>query len=551
MTRTRRSSLPQVLVALALVIAALIAVVLTRGAGATAPPARTIGSMFQDDGHLIYASSSTVRRTLSRLGSLGVDQLRVTVLWRTIAPDPSAHSAPSGFRATDPAAYPASGWAPYDRLVELARAHGMRVDFNVTAPGPLWAMGRGASSARYADHWTPASRGFEAFVQAVGRRYSGRYVPAGSSRPLPRVSFWSVWNEPNQPGWLAPQWRSAKGKATMRAPVLYRSYVDAAFTALRRTGHRPRTDTILLGELAPEGGCVAKQPCPYPRDSVPIPPLPFLRALYCVGPNYHPLNGASATAAGCPGSGSAKRFVSTHPGLFQATGFAHHPYSFFLAPDVPLPNPQFAPLASLSRLESALDRIFRTYDVHRRLPIYLTEYGYESDPPNPYRGVSLSLQALYLNEAEYMAWRDPRVRTLSQYELYDALPNRSFPRGSVGYWSTFQTGLAYANGVAKPALDAYRLPVFLPDPTLRPVHRVLVWAMLRAAPRGTPQTAQIQWRSRAPGSVYRTVAEVRTDNPSGVLVAKIPVPGAGTVRVRWRSPTGQLQDSRGAVVKAS
>lgn len=535
--------------ALALVVAALVAVTLTRGAGATAPPARTIGSMFQDDGHLIYASTPIVTQTLNRLRSLGVNQLRITVLWRAIAPDPTSRAAPRGFRATDPAAYPASGWVPYDRVVELARAHGMTVDFNVTAPGPLWAMGHGASSARYADHWAPSRRAFEAFVQALGKRYSGRYVPAGGHRPLPRVSFWSVWNEPNQPGWLAPQWRSANGKATMQAPVLYRGYVDAVFTALSRTGHRPKTDTILLGELAPEG-CVPKLFCPYPRDSWPIPPLPFLRTLYCVGGNYQPLTGDAAAAASCPGSGS-RRFISSHPGLFQATGFAHHPYSFFLAPDVPMPNRQFAPLANLARLEGTLDRIFRAYDVHRRLPIYLTEYGYETDPPNPYRGVSLRLQALYLDEAQYIAWRDPRVRTLSQYLLYDALPDRSFPRGSVRYWSTFQTGLAYANGVAKPALSAYRLPIFLPDPVVRPGHRVLVWAMLRPAPRGTSQTAQIQWRSAAPGSAYRTVARGRTDSPSEVLVTEVRLPGAGTVRVRWRAPTGQVEDSRDATVTAS
>jgi hypothetical protein len=548
MTRSRRSSLPQVLVALVVVGAALVAVLLTRNTGAAAaPPSRTIGSMFQDDGHLIYASTATVTSTLNGLKALGVNQLRTTLLWKTIAPDPASRIAPSGFRATDPGAYPAAGWAPYDRLVELARARGITVDFNVTAPGPLWAMSPGAPSARYADHWAPSSTAFEAFVQAVGTRYSGRYVPPGASGPLPRVSFWSIWNEPNQPGWLAPQWVTSGNGRAMEAPVLYRAYVDAAFAALSRTGHGPRTDTLLLGELAPEG-CVAGLPCIYPRDSWPIPPLPFLRTLYCVAADYQPLSGTAAAAVACPRSGPRDQFVLAHPGVFRATGFAHHPYSFFLAPEARMANAQFAPLANLGRLETALDSIFGAYGVHRHLPVYLTEYGYETYPPNPYRGVSLRLQALYLDEAEYMAWRNPRVRTLSQYLLYDSLPDPSYPRGTPGYWSTFQTGLLYANGAPKPSLAAYRLPIFLPDPVVRPGRQVLVWAMLRSAPRNSRQTAQIQWRAAAPGSTYRTLRTVATDNPSEVLAARLSLPGAGMVRVQWRAPSGQLEDSRDATV---
>jgi hypothetical protein len=211
-------------------------------------------------------------------------------------------------------------------------------------------------------------------------------------------------------------------------------------------------------------------------------------------------------------------------------------------------NPAFAPLANLGRLEHALDSIFITYDIHRRLPLYLTEYGYETNPPNPYRGVSPQLQALYIDEAQYLAWRDPRVVTMTQFLLYDSPPDRHYPPGSPGYWSTFQTGLLYANGQPKPALDSYRLPIFLPHPSLGPGDRVLVWAMVRAAPPHTQQRAEIQWRSRQPGSSYRTVQSVLTDSSSEVLKSGVRVPGAGVVRVRWVSPTGAVQYSRGATI---
>jgi hypothetical protein len=56
------------------------------------------------------------------------------------------------------------------------------------------------------------------------------------------------------------------------------------------------------------------------------------------------------------------------------------------------------------------------------------------------------MQARYLDEADYLAWLDPRVRTLSQFLLRDAGPDRAYTPGSVRYWSTFQTGLEYHDG---------------------------------------------------------------------------------------------------------
>ncbi len=89
-------------------------------------------------------------------------------------------------------------------------------------------------------------------------------------------------------------------------------------------------------------------------------------------------------------------------------------------------DPNFAPLADLSRLEAVLDRAFTTYGVSRKLPLYLTEYGYETNPPDPFRGVAPKRQSLYLNEAQYLAAQDPRVRSLAQFLLYDSAPNPAF-----------------------------------------------------------------------------------------------------------------------------
>lgn len=70
--------------------------------------------------------------------------------------------------------------------------------------------------------------------------------------------------------------RSGGGKLGARSIVaarLDRSLIDAGYRALHAAGHA--TDTILVGELAPEGD-------ERPGVSRPVAPLPFLRALYCV-----------------------------------------------------------------------------------------------------------------------------------------------------------------------------------------------------------------------------------------------------------------------------
>jgi hypothetical protein len=522
-------------------VGAAAAVALLRGPSASHARAGTprgpLESMFQDDRLLIDSPTATVTRTLDELRGLGVDRLRLTVLWSAIAPNPLSLRPPADFEPSQPAAYPATGWAPYDRVLELARARGIGVDFDLTAPGPRWAMAPGAPVAAQADHYAPSARAFGAFVRAVGRRYSGSYRPPGIAAPLPRVGFWSIWNEPNQPGWLAPQWQGGGATSAIASARLYRAYVDVATAALDGTGHG--RDTVLIGELAPEGD-------ERPGESAPAPPLPFLRALYCVGPTYAPLRGATAAALGCPTGGPRATFVAAHPGLFAASGFALHPYSFFLAPARSMSDPDFAPLADLSRLEQGLDRVLATYAVSRRLPLYLTEYGYETNPPNPYRGVAPATQAAYLNEAEYLAWLDPRVRALSQFELRDSAPNGAFRPGTVRYWSTFQTGLEYLDGRAKPALAAYALPIFIPDPRVVPGAAIGVWAMLRAAADGTDQHAQVQWR--APHGAWRTLAVARTHDAGGVLISGVRPPAPGLIRVAWAAPSGRQIVSRSVPV---
>ena len=73
-----------------------------------------------DDNQLIYASPDQVAHTLSQLASLGVDRVKVSVVWSLVAPDAASSTKPK-FDATDPRAYPPGAWDRYDTLVRPGR----------------------------------------------------------------------------------------------------------------------------------------------------------------------------------------------------------------------------------------------------------------------------------------------------------------------------------------------------------------------------------------------------------------------------------------------
>jgi hypothetical protein len=474
-------------------------------------------SIFQDDLSLVGSSGTTMFNTLATLEALGVQEVRVNVDWNQIAPDPTSTTMPAGFDPADEAAYPSANWAPYDRLANSAALYGITVQFNLTGPGPLWAMGQNSPTARAATHWEPNAVDYFDFVYAMGERYSG-------NDGVTAVTNWSIWNEPDQPGWLAPQWLKIGRKVVPESPKYYRGLVNSGFYGLLDSGHPTSTNTILIGETAPEG-----------EDTggfyTAMTPIPFLRTLYCVNARDRPLRGATASEVGCPTRGPVADFVHANGGLFDASGFSHHPYDFFEKPTYSQPDLNEAPLADIGRLETFLDRAFGVYGVHEKIPLYFTEYGYETNPPDPHQVVTPAEQAAYLNESDYMAWRNPRVKSVAQFLLYDSAPNAEYTPGEYDYWDTFQTGLLYLNGTPKPAYAAYRMPIWLPTTHVRPHASVFVWGQVRPADRIVSQPVQIQWRS--PGGAWGTLARAHTGTATGYFSIHVTLPGSGYVRSLW------------------
>ena len=418
----------------------------------------------------------------------------------------------------------------------------MGIDLALAGPPPVWAEGPGGS--KY-DHnlsdYEPDPAEYRRWVTAVATRYSGRYTPPGQSSPLPRVNFWSIWNEPNLGAFLAPQMRNG-GSSVEVAPRLYRRLVDAAWSALHATGHG--ADTILIGEMAPAGSMFPGALKGHFGVFGNMPALQFLRAMYCVDAEYKPLRGAAATARGCPSTaaGSAA-FARTNPGLFKASGFADHPYPQGLPPDRTTPNqPDYAELAAIPKLMRVLDQLNRRYGSSTRFPIWSTEFGYITDPPNT-TGIGLPYRTAerYLNWAEYLTWLNPRIKSYDQYLIDD-------PPGA----RAFSSGISTVAGKPKPTLAAYRIPLYLPVSSATKGTPLVVWGEVRPAPDAAaqtrrPQSVQIQFHAGS-GGTFRTVQRVKLTNPNGYFEVHETFGSSGQVRLRWAYPDGDTVFSRIAPV---
>ncbi len=181
----------------------------------------------------------------------------------------------------------------------------------------------------------------------------------------------------------------------------------------------------------------------------------------------------------------------------------------------------------------------RTYGSDTRFPIYSTEFGYHTDPPETIaRAVAPAVAAYYLNWSEYISWRDPRVRSYDQYLLIDP-PSANALGG-------FATGLEFASGIPKATYQAYRLPVYMPVTRGHPGQRLLVWGCLRPAhhlPARSHQRVRIEFSPRS-GAAFKTIATVPITNPHGYFDLPQVLPGSGVLRLAWSYPDGTTIHSR-------
>ena len=484
--------------------------------------------------------------TLQEMRHLGVQMARISIDWSLIAPSPTSFHRPS-FNASDPNAYPSGSWTQYDNVVRDAKPLGIQVMFVPTAFAPLWAQGPnpGRYGAKYDSYFAfePSANEFGQFVRAVGTRYGGQFRPPGSNSPLPRVSTWELYNEPNFGEDLAPQ--AINGSSVLYAPRMYRALADASWGALHGTGHG--RDTILIGSLAGGVGSAARpgraDPQGLPGTYGATKAIVFIRELYCLDPSYHQYLGGAAAIRGCPTTiAGYRRFRAQHPVLFSASGFSDHPYPLNAPPNrSDSSDPSYAQFNQLPNFAQTLDRIQRIYGSGKRFPIWNTEYGYVTCPPtcghHP-SNVSPTTAASYINWAEYLSWRNSRIASTMQYLLYDPNPTVGTPE-----YGGFASGLIFyptiLGGTPKPAYYAYRLPLFLPSTSTTHGRTLEVWGAVRpepfAAADGRPAPVQIEFAPGASNS-WSTLKTLNVTDRRGYFDVRVAFPSSGSVRIAWTYP---------------
>ena len=185
-----------------------------------------------------------------------------------------------------------------------------------------------------------------------------------AARRYPWVKKWAIWNEPNEIRWLRPV-----------LPSVYTTkLLNPAYTALHQA--IPGVQ-VGAGVTAPRG------------NTGGLSPIAWITGLH-----------------------------SAHA-RFDA--YAHNPY-----PSSPFETPfsgackycTTVTMASMPRLISTLDKYFGNK------PIWLTEYGYQTNPPDRTDGVSLATQARYVSEAGLRAYQLPQVTHADPIPL----PRRTQPR---------------------------------------------------------------------------------------------------------------------------
>jgi hypothetical protein len=354
----------------------------------------------------VYSNEETAFAHVRETGStMALSPIR----WRVIAPK----ELPASWNPEDPAD-PNYNWEFIDDWVKRAVAAGVEPVLQVRS-APAWAercVPHPASEAVC----NPDPAALAAFTKAAARRFSGSFGG------LPRVRYWEGMNEPNLSLYLEPQYEGDK----LVSPELYRALLNAFYAAVKSVD-----PTNLV--LAPGLGPIA-----VPKFT--IGPLKFTRHLLCMKGHRNP----RPTAGDCGGG-------------VNFDIFDHHPYTTGRPDHEGGPEDvQMGDLADLQKLIAAADKAGRINSVFRHTPLWLTEFSYDSNPPDP-GGLPMKVQSQWTAEALYQAWTH-RVPVFMWYSLDDDEPDPSLPPSI-----SLESGLYFwapniADEKPKPAMYAFRFP---------------------------------------------------------------------------------------------
>ena len=370
-------------------------VVLVALVAATAQPAsssRYLRIGIYDEAQTLYGP---IPQTFALLGQLHVQEIRENVYWG--GPYGVAQKRPANARDPNDPAY---HWDLYDRTVQYAHQYGIHVLFSIYST-PSWESGKQSKNV------APKNpNDLRDFAYAAATRYSGTFM-GRDGQVIPAVKDWTAWNEPNNPTFLTPQYRRVGGSWVIQSALDYAKICNAVYNGVHST--LLANERVACGVTAPRGNND-------PSSSRPsVSPIAFLRAV-------------------------------KKDGLVNFDAWAHHPY--YAGPsDQPTTKPvtaKGAPATAVT-LGNVNDLIKVVTQLYGNKRIWITEYGYQTNPPDTLFGVSWARQALYLKQAFAIAKANPRIDLMLWFLLKDD-PN-------VNGW---QSGLITYSGKKKPAFAAFQ-----------------------------------------------------------------------------------------------
>jgi len=360
-----------------------------------------------DEPDTLYGDPATA---FALLKQLKVQVLRVDLYW---GGNKWAVANSKPLDGTDPGD-PAYHWALYDRLVRYAATYNIKVVFSILFT-PGWANGGKAKTV------APTNpQDLQDFAYAAAARYSGYWVPpswqqqptlAPATSPLPAVTLWTAWNEPNNPIWLSPQYKRVGGKWVIESAIQYAKICNAVYAGVHAVTingvTHPQGEQVACGVTGPKGNDA-------PKSSRPsVDPLTFLTAAHKAG-----------------------------MGPFDI--YAHHPY-----PDLGNQKPSYVPKGKDKRRIQlgnwgVLQKLVTKYYGPKHF--WITEYGYQTNPPDKLFGTSYRNQALYMKQAWLIARKNPRIDMFLWFLVHD---EANVKKG-------WQSGLTTASGKKKPAFNTFR-----------------------------------------------------------------------------------------------
>jgi hypothetical protein len=393
--------------------------------------------------------------------STGAKQALGLLRWWAVAPK----TQPANWNPEDPAD-PHYNWKEIDAWVVNAVAAGIRPVLQVRG-APTWAQG--CPEIEHDAPCKPDPAALEVFAKAAARRYSGHF------NGLPRVRYWQGLNEPNLSLFFQPQYEGS----TPVSPLLYSKLINAFYAGIKSVDPSNLVIAAGLGPIAVPGFTIG--------------PMRFTRILLCMkgGRPPRPLPGD------CEG-GVHFDIFDIHP--YTSGGPSHEGG----ANDVELGD-----FEKLQTLLAAADRAGRIKGTFKRTPLWVIEFSWDSNPPDP-GGLPMSIETQWTSEALYRAWK-AGVENFFWFSLVDFEPEPSRP-----FDQTLQAGLFFwaptlAAQQPKENLYAFRFPFLA-------FHRrngLFVWGR---TPSSSGGKVRIQVFSR---DSWRGVATLRADS-HGMFATTLP-----------------------------